>query len=138
MSIQVPAGSDLAAAIGRQIQRKLEALEWTAAGDDSSPLSEYITLLLVNGKTQDEIASEISGENLEIAGKEAAEEFSRWLFETLQRLANGEDVDAVQPQGQGGIEQQGQHNDVADEDMGDAGAQYDGQEQQEQGGQANM
>ena len=56
-------------------------------GADDSALSEYIILMLVNGKTQDQIASELSNDLLNLGPDDSgAIDFSRWLFEQVEVL----------------------------------------------------
>ncbi|CAI4216199.1 unnamed protein product [Parascedosporium putredinis] len=72
---------------------KLLEVGWGSGGPDDAALAEYIVLMLVNGKTQDEIASEISGELLSLGPDDpVVKEFAGWLFreiDTLNAQLNG-------------------------------------------------
>lgn len=81
------ASSPLAQALSAKIMPKLEEIGWAVGGDDSVPLSEYICLMLVNGKSQTQIAEELSGEHLGIADMESAQKFAEWLFEQVEQLS---------------------------------------------------
>lgn len=129
MTVALTAGSPLAKALTTEIQRKLEALGWSAEGDDSSPLSEYICLLVVNGKSQSEIATDISGDYLEIADKDGAEQFAHWLFEKLEALNRGE----TEPAGQQNAEGQENGHHEEEERMDE-----DGQQDEAGSGEPNM
>jgi len=76
----------LAEALNNRIQPKLVEIGWSV-GDDNSPLGEYICLMMVNGKSQDQIASELSGDLLGLGPDDAsAAQFARWLFDELETL----------------------------------------------------
>jgi nuclear polyadenylated RNA-binding protein NAB2 len=81
------ANSPLAQALSSKIMPKLEEIGWAVGGDDSVPLSEYICLMLVNGKSQTQIAEELSGEHLGIADMDSAQNFAGWLFEQVEQLS---------------------------------------------------
>lgn len=84
--------SPLAAAIAEIIQPKLVEMGWSDAGQESA-LIEYIVLMLVNGKSQEQLATELSNDFLGLdEGDTQALEFSRWLFgqvEILNQQMNG-------------------------------------------------
>jgi hypothetical protein len=86
MTIEVSLHSPLAEAINAAIQPKLLEVGWGTGGQDDAALAEYIVLMLVNGKTQDEIASDISGEILGLPNDPVAKEFSAWLFGEIESL----------------------------------------------------
>lgn len=85
-------GTPLAEALQEVVQPKLVEVGWSTGGDDSA-LSEYIILMLVNGKTQEQIASELSNDLLGLGPEDSgATDFSRWLFNqvvVLDRQLNG-------------------------------------------------
>lgn len=100
--------SPLAQQLNDLVQPKLLEVGWSTGGDDSA-LAEYIILMLVNGKTQDQIASELSGDLLNLGPDDpGARDFSQWLFEQLSSLQNG-----------GGGSAQPGASIVQDADMGD-------------------
>ena len=109
---------EVSAALSAAIQPKLAEFGWTDGADDSA-LAEYIALMLANGKTQEQIAAELSGELLSLGPDDpGAQQFSAWLFETAQILVgqhNGAQVAA--PSGN-----QGQQNGAegGDQIMGEA------------------
>lgn len=116
--------SPLAAAVANVIQPKLVEMGWSTDDGQESSLIEYIVLMLVNGKTQEELATELSNDFLGLdEGDTQALEFSRWLFgqvEILNAQINGAPSHSALVQGpsveQGPAEKQGQ-----DAEMGDAG-----------------
>jgi hypothetical protein len=66
---------------------------WSTDDGQESALIEYIVLMLVNGKTQEQLATELSNDFLGLdEGDTQALEFSRWLFgqvEILDQQING-------------------------------------------------
>jgi hypothetical protein len=96
MSTVVAVGTPLADALSNVVQPKLVEMGWSSDGGDDSALTEYVILMLVNGKTQEQIASELSNDLLGLGeGDTQALDFSRWLFEqveTLNQQINGEGV----------------------------------------------
>lgn len=93
MVVEVSLNTPLAEALSTVIQPKLVDVGWSTGGVDDSALSEYIILMLVNGKTQDQIATELSGDLLNLGPDDpGAIEFSAWLFrqvEALDKQING-------------------------------------------------
>ena len=87
MSVEVAVDSPLAQALNAAIQPKLVEVGWSTGGADDSALSEYIILMLVNGKTQDQIAAELSGDLLNLGPDDpGARDFSQWLFQQVESL----------------------------------------------------
>jgi hypothetical protein len=87
MSVEVILETPLAEALNAAIQPKLVEVGWSTGGADDSALSEYIILMLVNGKTQDQIAAELSGDLLNLGPDDpGARDFSQWLFEQVEQL----------------------------------------------------
>ncbi|KAJ5745136.1 hypothetical protein N7520_010318 [Penicillium odoratum] len=116
--------SPLAAAIATVIRPKLVEMGWSTDDGQEGALIEYIVLMLVNGKTQEQLATELSNDFLGLdEGDTQALEFSRWLFgqvETLDQQINGGPSDSATQQvpsfdGGSGIEGNGM-----DAEMGDA------------------
>ncbi|KAI5284809.1 hypothetical protein KEM54_001056 [Ascosphaera aggregata] len=95
MTVTVESGTPLAQALGEVVQPKLVEVGWSTGGGDDSALAEYVILMLVNGKTQEQIASELSNDLLGLGPDDTeAVDFAKWLFEqvqTLNRKINGED-----------------------------------------------
>ncbi|KAK5171643.1 hypothetical protein LTR04_000346 [Oleoguttula sp. CCFEE 6159] len=88
MAVEVVAGTPLADALQNVVQPKLVEAGWSTGGLDDSALSEYIILMLVNGKTQEEIASELSTDLLGLGpDDQGAKEFSMWLFGQVESLS---------------------------------------------------
>ena len=107
----------LAEALNNRIQPKLVEIGWSV-GDDNSPLGEYICLMMVNGKSQDQIAAELSGDLLGLGpDDESASMFARWLFDELEMLKKtmGSDETAAQQEAK-----QEDYENGMDEEMGDA------------------
>ena len=122
---EITQDSPLATAVANVIQPKLVEMGWSTDDGQESALIEYIVLMLVNGKTQEQLATELSNDFLGLGeGDTQALEFSRWLFgqvEILNQQINGGGQmesaakqtvarDSSQPEGTG-----------QDADMGDAG-----------------
>lgn len=84
---EVAVNTPLADALNGVIQPKLVEVGWGTGGNDDAALSEYIILMLANGKTEAQIAQELSGELLNLGPDDpAAVEFARWLFQEVERL----------------------------------------------------
>lgn len=110
---QITLESPLAQAVANAIQPKLVEMGWSDGSE--SPLIEYIVLMLVNGKTQEQIATELSNDFLGLdEGDTAALEFSHWLFgqvEQLNQQINGAPNNAAMGQpipSSGGFDPSGQ------------------------------
>lgn len=87
MSVEVSLGTPLADALDAAIKPKLIEVGWGTGSDDSASLSEYIVLMLVNGKSQDQIAADLSNDLLDLpADDPTVHAFSRWLFEQVGLL----------------------------------------------------
>ena len=85
-AVEVALNTPLAEALSNVVQPKLSEVGWSTDGDDSA-LSEYIILMLVNGKTQEQIASELSNDLLSLPPEDTgAIEFASWLFQQVQIL----------------------------------------------------
>lgn len=77
-------GTPLADQLNSAIRPKLVEYGWASDGGDDSPLSEYILLMLVNGKTQHEIATELAGDLLNLGPDDpVVAQFVQWLFEQI-------------------------------------------------------
>lgn len=82
---QITLDTPLAQAVANVIQPKLVEMGWSDGQE--SPLIEYIVLMLVNGKTEEQIATELSNDFLGLQeGDTAALEFSQWLFNQVEML----------------------------------------------------
>jgi nuclear polyadenylated RNA-binding protein NAB2 len=91
MSVEVSLETPLAEALHAAIQPKLVEVGWSTGGADDSALSEYIILMLVNGKTQDQIAAELSGDLLNLGPDDpGARDFAQWLFQQVDYLSRVE------------------------------------------------
>ena len=90
MAVSLSLNTPLADALSDLVQPKLSEIGWNTGGLDDSALGEYIILMLVNGKTQDQIAAELSNDllNLDPDNNQDATDFSRWLFEQVESLNN--------------------------------------------------
>ena len=87
MVVPITGNSPLAQALQNVVQPKLVEVGW--GGVDDSTLAEYIILMLVNGKTQEQIASELSNDLLGLGPEDnGAIDFSQWLFEQVDVLNN--------------------------------------------------
>ena len=87
MAVEVSLNTPLAEALGNVVQPKLTEVGWSTGGLDDSALTEYIILMLVNGKTQEQIAAELSNDLLNLEPDDSgAIEFARWLFQQVEQL----------------------------------------------------
>lgn len=87
MAVEVTLNTPLAEALSEVVQPKLSEIGWNTGGLDDSALGEYIILMLVNGKTQEQIAAELSNDLLNLEPENSgAIDFSRWLFEQVELL----------------------------------------------------
>lgn len=108
MAVEISMESPLAQQLNDAIRPKLLEVGWSTDGEEGA-LSEYIILMLVNGKTQEQIALELSGDLLNLGPDDpGARDFAQWLFDQVALLQQGENVDA----------QNGQV--LQDSEMGDA------------------
>lgn len=90
MTVQLQSGTPLAEALSAAVQQKIVEIGWSSDGEDASPLSEYIVLMLVNGKTEQQITSELSGDLLGLGPEdESVKSFTTWMFAELERLGGG-------------------------------------------------
>ena len=89
MTVEVALDTPLAKALGDAVQTKLMETGWANGGLDDSALGEYIILMLVNGKTEEQIASELATDLLSLPPDDTgAAEFSAWLFQQVETLNN--------------------------------------------------
>lgn len=88
MPVSVQLNTPLADALNSAIQPKLEQYGWATGGADDAALTEYIILMLVNGKTQEEVTRELSTDLLGLDPNDAGLlEFANWLFSTIDALS---------------------------------------------------
>lgn len=101
MAVEVTLNTPLAEALSEVVQPKLSEIGWNTGGLDDSALGEYIILMLVNGKTQEQIAAELSNDLLNLEPENSgAIDFSSWLFEQVELLStqlNGASVSNPTP-----------------------------------------
>ena len=89
MAVEVALDTPLAGALGDAVQNKLMEIGWASGGIDDSALGEYIILMLVNGKTQEQIAAELSADLLSLPPEDTGPtEFASWLFDHAQILSS--------------------------------------------------
>ena len=87
MAVEVALNTPLADALSNVVQPKLSEVGWSTGGLDDSALGEYIILMLVNGKTQEQIAAELSNDLLNLGPDDTgATDFAKWLFEQVDIL----------------------------------------------------
>ncbi|KAJ9657053.1 hypothetical protein H2198_004545 [Neophaeococcomyces mojaviensis] len=89
--------SPLADQLKTAVQAKAIEQGWVQDEDDTS-LAEYIVLMVANGKTQDQIAAELSSDLLQDAT--GYEEFAQWLTDyvaTITGHSGGNDVSQQAP-----------------------------------------
>ncbi|OJD22794.1 hypothetical protein ACJ73_05857 [Blastomyces percursus] len=89
MSVSIKLGTPLAEALNEAVQPKLVEVGWSTGGADDSALAEYVILMLVNGKTQDQIAAELANDLLSLGPEDTeAADFAKWLFDQVHELNN--------------------------------------------------
>jgi nuclear polyadenylated RNA-binding protein NAB2 len=129
MAVEVVAESPLAKALQEVVGPKLVDLGWSTGMQDET-LSEYIILMLANGKSQEQIASELSNDLLDLGPEDqGAIDFSRWLFEQVDVLnaklngpsASNGSIPTTEKVGEMSAFSQGPAS-VNDAEMGDASA----------------
>jgi nuclear polyadenylated RNA-binding protein NAB2 len=87
--LQVESGSAQAHQIQLAAQQKLMELGWAPEESDTT-LSEYVTMMLVNGKEPSSVQAELGGELLGVGEDDpGAAEFTRWLFQHAQSIVGG-------------------------------------------------
>lgn len=87
MAVEIQSGTALAEALQSVVGPKLAEAGWTSGAVDDNSLTEYIILMLINGKTQEQIASELAADLLGLPPDEpSTHEFARWLFEQVHTL----------------------------------------------------
>lgn len=86
MAAQITTDGPLAKALQAVVSPKLVELGWSSGLQDDT-LTEYIILMLVNGKTQDDISNELARDLLALNPEDlSAVEFATWLFEQVAIL----------------------------------------------------
>lgn len=91
MAVDLAVGTPLAEALNSAVHTKLLEVGW--GSEDDTSLAEFIVLMLVNGKTEDQIASELASDILPEG--EGTQEFAHWLFDQVRTLQNGGSVAAA-------------------------------------------
>ncbi|KAH9908896.1 hypothetical protein F4778DRAFT_767974 [Xylariomycetidae sp. FL2044] len=87
MAVEIAMNTPLADALNAAIQPKLLEVGWSSGADQDQALAEYIILMLVNGKSQEQIAAELSGELLSLGPDDpGARDFAQWLFEQIEAI----------------------------------------------------
>jgi hypothetical protein len=125
MAVEISAGGELAQRLQNVVGPKLVEVGWSSGLQDDT-LSEYIILMLANGKSQEEIASDLAKDLLDLGDEDrSAIDFSKWLFEQVNLInqqING--VSATSIPTADASQQQGQSDEVTpviqDAEMADA------------------
>lgn len=74
-------------ALSAAIIPKLSEVGWSTGADDDGAIAEYIVLLVMNGKSQQEIAGDLCGDLLGLGPDDPqALMFSDWLFRQIETL----------------------------------------------------
>lgn len=89
MAVEIQANTPLAESLQNAVQNKLMELGWTSGGLDDTSLAEYIVLMLVSGKTEEEVSSDLKNDILGDLNTEGtgAPEFAAWLFQQVEALS---------------------------------------------------
>jgi len=121
MSVEVLPETPLARALNAAIPAKLVEVGWSTSADDDAALAEYIILMLVNGKSQEQMASELSGDLLGLGPDDPGVRiFSEWLFQQVgllnAQLSGGDGFQGAQS----GVAQIHSTAEAQDAEMGDA------------------
>ena len=86
MSIEVQSESPLAKALQDVVRNKLVEMGWSTGLQDDT-LCEYIILMLANGKSKQELATELATDLLEMDSQNPdTASFADWLFEQVKIL----------------------------------------------------
>lgn len=89
MAVHIDADGDLARRLTDIINPKLIEVGWSTGAEGDNDVSEYIILMLANGKNQQELATELSSDLLSLEpGDTSALDFSSWLFQQIEDLNN--------------------------------------------------
>ncbi|CAN8099466.1 unnamed protein product [Discula destructiva] len=114
MTVAIELNTPLADALNAAIQPKLHEYGWATGGADDAALSEYIILMLVNNKTQQEVGQELSTDLLGLDPNDPGlRDFCDWLFATVNSLGaqfaplnaqNGAALDAAPDAAQGTLD----------------------------------
>lgn len=84
MPVEVQMNTPLADALQQDVQNKLVENGWAPGDSSDTTMAEYLILMIVNGKLEDEIAVELASDLLNLGPEDnSAREFSRWLFATI-------------------------------------------------------
>lgn len=95
--MQIEANSALAQTIQSAAQAKLMEAGWAAEENDTT-LSEYVTMMLVNGQDFQRVQAELGGELLGVGEDDpAVADFTRWLFEQAQALTGPQQQQQQEP-----------------------------------------
>ncbi len=94
MAVELAVGTPLAEALNTAVHTRLLEVGW--GSEDDTSLAEFIVLMLVNGKTEEQIASELASDILPEG--EGTQEFAQWLFEQVRLLQNGGSTAASEAQ----------------------------------------
>lgn len=87
MAPQVDAGSPLAQAIQNAAQSKLIESGWVVEENDTT-LSEYVVMMLVQGKDADGVKAELGGDLLGVGEDDpGVAEFAQWLFSHVESIS---------------------------------------------------
>lgn len=115
--VAVEAGSALAQQIQNAAQAKLMENSWAPEETDTT-LSEYVTMMLVNGKDMQGVQSELGSELLGLGEDDPqVAEFTRWLFDQARQLSGQGAPAAERDQS---MEAEAAENGGMDEQMGEA------------------
>ena len=82
MAVDISVGTPLAEALNKEVHTKLLEVGWGT--EDDTSLAEFIVLMLVNGKTEAQIAAELASDILPEG--EGTQEFAQWLFQQVEKL----------------------------------------------------
>lgn len=127
MAVQLAVGTPLAEALNSAVHTKLLEVGWGT--EDDTSLAEFIVLMLVNGKTEEQITVELATDIL--PDGEGIQEFTRWLFEQVQSLQSASNpslqntTEQAIPSVSDGTNQRGNNQNVPaayDSDMTEVGA----------------
>ncbi|KKA28716.1 hypothetical protein TD95_004941 [Thielaviopsis punctulata] len=111
MPVIVQPDTPLAEALNAVIQPKLQEVGWGSGDPDDTSLAEYIVLMLINGRSQEQVATDISKDLLDLDTVDPmARDFSQWLFAEVEaqnaRLNGGQPAAQQQHQQQQQLQQQ--------------------------------
>lgn len=98
MAVEITLNTPLTEALNTALHPKLVEVGWATPGAEASALSEYIILMLVNRKSQDQLASELAADVLNLNPDDPiVRDFAKWLFEQIDAFSDQSGASGAAP-----------------------------------------